>query len=680
MTIDEVEPYRAKEINEPYIMMGADVPNSPKRRYTSRSELLNATLPSDDEDGEENDTKDEVFETVPSVVKQISSESSSDSSEAEEEKHEEDNSEDQLLHLEEKIDVVISEKAEDKKTSISSESSESEENAEEHDELPEVVEEPKEEMEPEETAEDVAFKLMTRKPDKNDSILHETSINIPEQNETDAINEQNEIMEVTKMDKIEAELESEDETDHEVMGEIHVTKSSSSSGSSNSGDEQTELNLDDVELPVQSDSNEIDKELKESEPFSEEKKEITVREEINETKEPNVILEETEDIVTEQPESQFADESLGTLIQTKAISSDNNEITDEDVDKNRIEVNVEAEKISEVHQISAFITAAPIESLESNSDVKDEEIETTETFPEPPNLEDQNINLAVDMNQKEDGQEELGEVNKNQSMNETVSTLSSTFHRTSSVSSTSDSSAASFTSSNQTEDRTLEDKTEVEPEVEANVEAEVEDEVEPEDKKVSVKEEIAKLEERSVVMPSNEEIRKEIESSEKIEDASTSLVDTTISPDTTLASESSSNHEAITEDLASKTEEEIVTSLVEDALTRSESQLNGTQQTNADIVKPEEGQEDVIDEKADIIEDEKSKISLKDKIKFFKSEISRAEEKPAPEKIEPPRISRQVSLSQVFIFFKITAGVNIFIPLKHTYKNLHKIHFECIRK
>ena len=62
-------------------------------------------------------------------------------------------------------------------------------------------------------------------------------------------------------------------------------------------------------------------------------------------------------------------------------------------------------------------------------------------------------------------------------------------------------------------------------------------------------------------------------------------------------------------------------------------------------MEPEENQEDVKEEKADVIEDEKSKISLKDKIKFFKSEIFRAEQKPAPEKIEPPRISRQVSLS-----------------------------------
>lgn len=661
MTIDEVEPYRAKEINEPYIMMGADVPNSPKRRYTSRSELLNATLPSDDEDGEEIDTKDEVFEALPSVVKQISSESSSDSSEAEEETHEENKIEDQLLHLEEKIDVVISEKTEDKKSSISSGSSDTEENAGEPEELPEVVEEPKEEPEPEETAEDVAFKLMTRKPDKNDSVLHETSINIPEQNETDAINEQNEIMDEAKMDKIEAELESEDKTDHEILGESHVKKSSSSSESSNSEDEQIELNLDDVEL--RSDSNEIDKEFKESEPVIEENKEIIVREEIIKTEEPNVIVEKIEDIVAEQPESQFADQSLGTLIQTKAKSSDNNEISDEDIDENRIEVNVEAEKISEVHQVPAIATATPTENLESSSDANDEEIETTEkeTFPEPPNLEDQNINIIIDMNDKQDGRDEPEEVNKNQNMNETVSTLSSTFQRTSSVSSTSDSSAASFTSSNQSEDKTLEDKNKVEPEVEAYVEAEDEAQIKPKDKKVSVKEEIAKLEERSVVIPSNEDIRKEIESSEKIEDASTSLVDTTLSPDTTLPSESSSNHEAITEDLTSKTEEEIVTSLVEDALTRSESQLNGTQQTNADIVKPEENQEDEIEEKADVIEDEKSKISLKDKIKFFKSEISRAEEKPAPEKIEPPRISRQVSLSQVFIFSQFTTNSKIYI-------------------
>ena len=640
MTIDEVEPYRAKEINEPYIMMGADVPNSPKRRYTSRSELLNATLPSDDEDGEEIDTKDEVFEALPSVVKQISSESSSDSSEAEEETHEENKIEDQLLHLEEKIDVVISEKTEDKKSSISSGSSDTEENAGEPEELPEVVEEPKEEPEPEETAEDVAFKLMTRKPDKNDSVLHETSINIPEQNETDAINEQNETMDKAKMDKIEAELESEDKTDHEVLGESHVKKLSSSSESSNSEDEQIELNLDDVEL--RSDLNEIDKEFQGSEQVTEENKEIIVREEIIKTEEPNVIVEKIDDIVAEQPESQLADQSLGTLIQTKAKSSDHSEISDKDMDENRIDVNVEAEKISEVHQVPAIASAAPTENLESSSDAKDEETETTEkeTFPEPPNLEDQNINIAIDMNEKQDGREEPEEVNKNQSMNETVSTLSSTFQRTSSVSSTSDSSAASFTSSNQTED-----KTELEAEVGAYVEAEVEAEIEPEDKKVSVKEEIAKLEERSVIIPSNEEIRKEIESSEKIEDASTSLVDTTLSPDTTLPSESSSNHEAITEDLTSKTEEEIVTSLVEDALTRSGSQQNGSQQTNADIVKPEENHEDVIEEKADIIEDEKSKISLKDKIKFFKSEISRAEEKPAPEKIEPPRISRQVSLS-----------------------------------
>ena len=216
MTIDEVEPYRAKEINEPYIMMGADVPNSPKRRYTSRSELLNATLPSDDEDDEENDTKDEVFETVPTVVKQISSESSSDSSEAEEETHEENKIEDQLLHLEEKIDVVISEKTEDKKSSISSGSSDTEENAGEPEELPEVVEEPKEEPEPEETAEDVAFKLMTRKPDKNESTLHEDSFNIKEENEPDVANAQIQKMEEAKMDKVELESESQVESNHEI--------------------------------------------------------------------------------------------------------------------------------------------------------------------------------------------------------------------------------------------------------------------------------------------------------------------------------------------------------------------------------------------------------------------------------------------------------------------------------
>lgn len=652
MTIDEIEPYRAKEINEPYIMMGADVPNSPKRRYTSRSELLNATLPSDDEDGEENDTKDEVFEAVATkqISRESSSESSSESSDAEEEKHEEINSDDHLLTLEEKIDIVISDKIDDKESISSSESFETNENQEELEELPEVVEEPKEKPEPEETAEDVAFKLMTRKPEKNESILHEDSLNITEENETAVKNEQNQIMEEAKTDKMDVEVsdpECEGESDHElkVMEESLVKKSSSSSESSNSEVDPTEVNDDSVSMVI------------------EEAKDINVREEKIETEEPNGIVEKMEDVVGDidkdeyhsQLESQFADQSLGTLIQTKARSPDKDEISEQEFGEKRIEVNVDAEEISEVEENPALAFAAATENLAFNSNEKNEENTNTEkeTFPEPPNLEGQNINTAVDIDEKQNNEiVEPEEVNKNQSMNETVSTLSSTFHRTSSVSSTSDSSAASFTSSNQTEDKTLEDKTEIEPEDKT--------EGESEDKKVNVKEEVAKFEERSVAIPLNEEITEKLEETgEIVEDGSTSLVETTLSPDTTLPSESSSNHEAATEDLASQTEEEIVTSLVEDALTRTESQLNGIQQTNAEenIVEPEENQEDVKEEKADVIEDEKSKISLKDKIKFFKSEIFRAEQKPAPEKIEPPRISRQVSLSQVFIFSNCTASM-----------------------
>ena len=648
MTIDEVEPYKAKEINEPYIMMGADVPNSPKRRYTSRSELLNATLPTDDEDVEENDNKDEVFETAPPVAKQISSESSSESSEAEEEKNVENNSEDILLNLEEKNDVVISDKTEEKETTVSSKSSENEENAKEIEELPEVVEESKEEAEPEETAEDVAFKLMTRKPDKNDSILLEASLDVTKENETDSKPVQDEIMEEPKTEKIETEPESEDQSNHEigVLEESHVKPSSSSATSSEA--EQTELNIDDVE--IQPDSNEFDTKLKASEPIINE--EINVREEVIETKEPNDIIEETKDIVEDtsitnkelhsQPESQVADQSLGSLIQAKAQSQD--EMSDQEVDETRIEVNAETDTISEVEETPALAHEIAKENLYSNI-VEENDTPQIENFPEPPNLDDQNINIEVNDDEKQKESEDIEEpedVNKNQSMNETVSTLSSSFQRRSSVSSTSnssDSSAASFTSSNQTEDKTLADKTEVEPE----------------DKNVSVKEEIAKLEDRSVANEETKPEEKPEEKTEEIEDASTSLVDTTLSPDTTLpTSESLSNHEAITEDIKNKTEEDIVTSLVEDALTRSESQLNENQQVKAeanieDIVSQKKPEEDVKEEKADIIEDEKSKISLKDKIKFFKSEIFRAEQKPAPEKIEPPRISRQVSLSQVFI-------------------------------
>ena len=662
MTIDEVEPYRAKEINEPYIIMGADVPNSPKRRYTSKSELLNATLPTDDEDGEENDIKDEVFE--PAATKQISSksssESSSESSDAEEEKHEEINSDDHLLTLKEKIVVVIPEKTADKESIISAESSETNENQEELEELPEVVEEPKEEPEPEETAEDVAFKLMTRKPDKNESILHEDSFNI-EENEPDVKNEQIQIMEEAKTDKVELESESQVESDHEieVIEESEVTKSSSSSESSNSEVDPIEVNDDNVEL--QPDFNEINTELRESETVIEEAKDINVREEKIETEEPNDIVEKMEDVVGDvansenhsQSESQFADQSLGTLIQTKAQSPNKDDISQQEFGEERIEVNVDVEEISEVEENPALAFAAATDNLASNLNVKNEENTNSdkEKFPEPPNLEGQNINTEVNKDEKQkDNIEELQEINTNQSMNETVSTLSSTFHRTSSVSSSSDSSAASFTSSNQTEDKTLQDKTEIEPEDKT--------EDESEDKKVNVKEEVAKLEEQSVAIPLNAEITEKLEETgEIVEDGSTSLVETTLSPDTTLPSESSSSHEAVTE--ASKTEEEIVTSLVEDALTRSESQFNGIQQTNAEenIVKPEENQEDVKEEKADVIEDEKSKISLKDKIKFFKSEIFRTEQKPVPEKIEPPRISRQVSLSQVFIFSKCTASV-----------------------
>ena len=648
MTIDEVEPYKAKEINEPYIMMGADVPNSPKRRYTSRSELLNATLPSDDEDAEENDNKDEVFETAPPVAKQISSESSSESSEAEEEKNVENNSEDILLNLEEKNDVVISDKTEEKESSVSSESSENEENAKEIEELPEVVEESKEEAEPEETAEDVAFKLMTRKPDKNDSILLEASMDVTKENETDSKPVQDEIMEEPKTEKIETEPESEDQSNHEigVLEESHLKSSSSSTTSSEA--EQTELNIDDVE--IQPDSNEFDTKLKASEPIINE--EINVREEVIETKESNDIIEETKDIVEDtsitnnelhsQPESQVADQSLGSLIQAKAQSQD--EMSDQEVDETRIEVNAETDTISEVEETPALAHEIAKENLYSNI-VEENDTPQIENFPEPPNLDDQNINIEVNDDEKQKESEDIEgpeEVNKNQSMNETVSTLSSSFQRRSSVSSTSnssDSSAASFTSSNQTEDKTLADKTEVEPE----------------DKKVSVKEEIAKLEDRCVPNEETKPEEKPEERTEEIEDASTSLVDTTLSPDTTLpTSESLSNHEAITEDIENKTEEDIVTSLVKDALTRSESQLNENQQVKAeanieDIVSQKKPEEDVKEEKADIIEDEKSKISLKDKIKFFKSEIFRAEQKPAPEKIEPPRISRQVSLSQVFI-------------------------------